>query len=68
MPSQPATGGGLDWMPPPSFRMLLYSTSKVVSGNDTGPWPGGFLLAAAVAVTLVISLFLCRPLSGQVSR
>jgi uncharacterized membrane protein len=54
-------GGGLDWMPPPSFRMLLYSTSKVVSGEMTPyPWPG-FLLAAAVAVTLVISLFLDRP-------
>ena len=61
-------GGGLDWMPPPSLRILIYSTSKVVSGGLTPyPWPG-FLLAAAVAATLFISLFLHRlPIRASVT-
>ena len=54
-------GGGLDWMPPVGIRALLYSTSKVVSGELTPyPWPG-FLLAAAVAATLFVSLLLHPP-------
>ena len=61
-------GGGLDWMPPMSIRTLVYSTSIVVSGELTPyPWPG-FLLAAAVFGTLVVSLLLHRlPMRASVT-
>jgi len=53
-------GGGLDWMPKMSIRTLVYSTSLVVSGELTPyPWPG-FVLAAAVFGTLIVSLLLRR--------
>jgi mannosyltransferase len=59
-------GGGLDWMPPVGIRTLGYSISKVVSGELTPyPWPG-FLLAAAVFGTLVVSLLL-HPLPVRAS-
>jgi mannosyltransferase len=61
-------GGGLDWMPKMSIRTLVYSTSIVVSGELTPyPWPG-FLLAAAVFGTLVLSLLLHRlPIRASVT-
>jgi mannosyltransferase len=52
--------GGLDWMPRMSIHTLVYSTSIAVSGELTPyPWPG-FVLAAAVFGTLIVSLFLHR--------
>jgi 4-amino-4-deoxy-L-arabinose transferase-like glycosyltransferase len=54
--------GGLDWMPPFSIHELVTCISAVIGGLVTPrPWPGTFL-AAALLVTLVISLYL-RPLS-----
>ena len=61
-------GGGLDWMPKMSIRTLVYTTSVVVSGELTPyPWPG-FVLAAAVFGTLVVSLLLHRfPIRASVT-
>jgi uncharacterized membrane protein len=58
--------GGLDWMPPFSMHTLVTCISAVVSGLVTPrPWPGTFL-AAALFVTLIVSLCL-RPLSMRAS-
>ncbi len=61
-------GGGLDWMPPVGIRTLIYSISKVLTGELTPyPWPG-FLLAAALAVTVLVSLYRHRlPIRARVT-
>src|SRR6202034_1815172 len=52
----------LDWLPPLGIHTFVTCASAVVGGILTPrPWPGTFL-AAALFVTLVISLWL-RPLS-----
>ena len=54
-------GGGLDWLPPVSLRVLVNCVTAVVGGILTPyPWPG-LLLAFAVLLTLLVSLYLQRP-------
>jgi mannosyltransferase len=56
--------GVIDYVPPAGIHQLVYCVSLVVSGMVTPyPWPA-FLLAAALLVTLAVSLWL-RPLSRR---
>ncbi len=58
---QASHGGGLDWLPPVSLRVLANCATAVVGGILTPyPWPG-FFLALAVFITLAISLYLQPP-------
>jgi hypothetical protein len=58
--------GVINYMPAAGIHQIVYCASLVVSGIVTPyPWPG-LLLAAAVFVTLALSLFLHRP-SGRAS-
>jgi 4-amino-4-deoxy-L-arabinose transferase-like glycosyltransferase len=58
--------GIIDYMPPAGIHQLVYCASLVVSGMVTPyPWPG-FLLAAAMFLTLAVSLWL-QPLSRRAS-
>jgi uncharacterized membrane protein len=59
--AQASRGGGLDWIPPTTYRTLVYCLSMLVSGILTPyPWPA-FVLAALVIAALAVSLFLHRP-------
>ena len=56
--------GNIDYMPPAGIHQLVYCASLVVSGMVTPyPWPA-FLLAAALFLTLAVSLWL-QPLSRR---
>jgi hypothetical protein len=58
---QASHGGGLDWLPPVSLRVLTNCATTVVSGILTPyPWPG-FFLAAAVFLALAIALYFHPP-------
>jgi uncharacterized membrane protein len=58
--------GIINYVPPAGLHQFIYSSSLVVSGIVTPyPWPG-FLLAAALFVTLAVSLWL-HPLSSRAS-
>jgi mannosyltransferase len=58
--------GIINYMPPAGIHHLVYCASLVVSGMVTPyPWPG-FLLAAAMFLTLAVSLWL-QPLSRRAS-
>jgi mannosyltransferase len=58
--------GIIDYMPPAGIHQLVYCASLAVSGMVTPyPWPA-FLLAAALWVTLAVSLWL-QPLSRRAS-
>ncbi len=55
--------GVISYMPPAGIHQIVYCASMIVSGMVTPyPWPA-FLLAAAVFVTLAVSLSLHRPSS-----
>src|ERR1700723_608478 len=56
--------GNIDYMPPAGIHHLLYCVSLVVSGMVTPyPWPA-FLLAAALFITLAVSVWR-QPLSRR---
>jgi mannosyltransferase len=58
--------GIIDYMPPAGIHQFVYCASLVVSGMVTPyPWPA-FLLAAALFLTLAVSLWL-KPLSRRAS-
>ena len=58
--------GNIDYMPPAGLHHLVYCVSLVVSGMVTPyPWPA-FLLAAALWVTLAVSVWR-QPLSRRAS-
>jgi mannosyltransferase len=58
--------GIIDYMPPVGIHQFVYCASLVVSGMVTPyPWPA-FLLAAALFLTLAVSLWL-QPLSRRAS-
>jgi uncharacterized membrane protein len=58
--------GIINYMPPAGIHQFVYCASLVVSGMVTPyPWPG-FLLAAALFLTLAVSLWL-QPLSRRAS-
>ena len=58
--------GNIDYMPPAGIHHLLYCVSLVVSGMVTPyPWPA-FLLAAALFITLAVSVWR-QPLSRRAS-
>jgi hypothetical protein len=53
--------GVINYVPPAGIHQIVYCASLIVSGIVTPyPWPG-FLLAAAVFVTLAVSLSFHRP-------
>jgi Dolichyl-phosphate-mannose-protein mannosyltransferase len=55
--------GIINYVPPAGIHQIVYCASLIVSGMVTRyPWPG-LPLAAAVCVTLAVSLFLHRPSS-----
>jgi mannosyltransferase len=55
--------GDINYVPPAGIHQLVYCLSLVVAGIVTPyPWPA-FLLAAAVCIALIVSLWLHRPSS-----